>query len=156
MEGQSYIVAGGELITWKRRGRPGDAYSLFENVTQPGYAGPPPHRHLTQDESWYILEGTFTFSIDGQTVEAGPGDFLHAPRGSLHTFQNVGSAVGRQLVVVGPAGDFEAFVEETGESTTASLPPVLAGPPPPEVIERVLTGARRYHIEIPPPPDAAH
>ena len=155
MSGVSDIVAGGELITWKRRGHPGDAYSLFEDVTHPGYAGPPPHRHLTQDESWYILEGTFTFAIDGQTAEAGPGDFLHAPRGSLHTFQNTGSTVGRQLVVVGPAGDFEAFVEETGEPTTASLPPVLAGPPPPEVIERVLAGAR-HHIEIPPPPDAAH
>ena len=47
-------------------------------------------------------------------------------------------------------------MEETGEPTTARLPPVLAGPPPPEVIERVLAGARRHHIEIPPTPDAAH
>jgi mannose-6-phosphate isomerase-like protein (cupin superfamily) len=155
MRGQSYVVAGGELITWKRRGRPGDAYSLFEHVTQPGYAGPPPHRHLTQDETWYILDGTFTFHIDEQTCTAGPGECVHAPRGSLHTFRNVGTTIGRMFVAVGPAGDFEAFVEETGDPTTASVPPKLAGPPPPEVIERVLAGARRHHIEI-PPPEAPH
>jgi mannose-6-phosphate isomerase-like protein (cupin superfamily) len=156
MREQSYVVAGGELITWKVRGREGDAYSLFENVTQPGYAGPPLHRHLTQDESWYVLEGAFAFRVDGRTTATGPGECVHAPRGSLHTFQNTGTTVGRLLVAVGPAGDFEAFVEETGEPTTASLPPVLTGPLPPEVIARVLAGAQRHHIEIPPPSDAPH
>lgn len=156
MNGQSYILAGGELITWRLRGAAGDAYSLFENATQPGYAGPPPHRHLTQDESWYVIEGDFAFHVDGNVTRVGPGAFVHAPRGSLHTFQNTGTTIGRLLVVVGPAGDFEAFVEEAGEFTTASVPPVLVGPPPPEVIEKVIAGARRHHIEIPPPPGAAH
>lgn len=156
MSGQSYILAGGELITWRLRGSLGDAYSLFENATQPGYAGPPPHRHLTQDESWYILEGNFVFHVDGQDIETDPGAFVHAPRGSLHTFRNTGTTIGRLLVAVGPAGDFEAFVEEVGEPTTASVPPVLAGPPPPEVIEKVVAGAQRHHIEIPPPSEAAH
>lgn len=152
MSTTGYVVAGGELITWIQRGQPGDAYSLCENVTQPGYPGPPPHRHANQDETFYVLEGTFSFHVDGETFDANVGDCLHVPRGILHTFQNVGTVVGRLLVTVGPAGDFEAFVEETGEPTSASQPPALAGPPPPEVIERVLAGARRHHIDIPPPP----
>ncbi|HEU5434309.1 MAG TPA: cupin domain-containing protein [Thermomicrobiales bacterium] len=155
MSGPSYLVAGGELIRWKRRGALGDAYSLFENVTQPGYPGPPPHRHLGQDETWFVMDGSFAFDVDGATIAAGPGDCVHAPRGVVHTFRNTGTDVGRLLVVVGPAGDFEAFVEETGEPTTANLPPALDGPPSAAVIERVLAGARRHHIDI-PPPDATH
>ena len=117
------LVAGGELITWKLRGQRGDAYSLFENVTQPGYPGPPPHRHVNQDETFYVLDGSFTFHVDGEAIEAQAGDCAHVPRGVLHTFQNTGTSIGRLLVTVGPAGDFEAFVEETGEPTTASYPP---------------------------------
>jgi mannose-6-phosphate isomerase-like protein (cupin superfamily) len=153
---QSFVVAGGELITWKVRGKEGDAYSLFENATQPGYPGPPLHRHLTQDESWYVLEGNFTFWIDGQIIQAPAGTFVHGPRGSLHTFSNTGTTVGRMLVAVGPAGDFEAFVEEVGEPTTAQEPPVLTGLPSLEIITRIALGAERHHIVAPPPDGGEH
>jgi quercetin dioxygenase-like cupin family protein len=152
--GRSYIVGGGELITWKVLGRAGDAYSLFENVTQPGYAGSPPHRHLSQDESFYILAGEFTFWVDGPTIRAPTGTTVHAPRGTLHTFQHSGTTLGRMLGAVGPAGDFEAFVREVGEPTQAQEPPVPSGPPRPEVIAQVALGAQRHHIEIPPSPSS--
>jgi mannose-6-phosphate isomerase-like protein (cupin superfamily) len=114
-------VAGGELISWRRREQSGDAYSLFENVTQPGYHGPPPHRHLNQDETFYVLEGTFAFQVEGETIETHIGNCVYVPRGAVHTFQNTGTAVGPLFVVVGPAGDFEAFVESTGPSAIRLL-----------------------------------
>jgi mannose-6-phosphate isomerase-like protein (cupin superfamily) len=70
--GDRYLLAGAELITFILRGQ---EYSLLENATQAGYAGPPPHRHLRQDEGFYVLEGQFTFHIDGQTVKASAGQF---------------------------------------------------------------------------------
>ena len=42
--------------------------------------GPPLHRHKFQDEWWYIIEGQFKSEVDGQTVFAGPGDTVFAPR----------------------------------------------------------------------------
>ena len=149
----SYLLAGGELITWKLRGAAGEAYSVFSNVTQPGYPGPPPHRHLRQDESFYVLAGSFQFSVDDRTVAAEPGEFVHIARGSLHTFANTGTTLGRLLVTVGPAGDFEAFVEEVGEPTSENAPPPLSGPPSDETIAKVVAGAQRHHIDIPPPPE---
>ena len=57
--GDRYLLAGAELITVILRGQ---EYSLLENATQAGYAGPPPHRHLRQDEGFYVLEGSSHFT----------------------------------------------------------------------------------------------
>jgi hypothetical protein len=46
-QGERFLLAGAELITFKLRDR---AHSVLENATQAGYGGPPPHRHLRQDE----------------------------------------------------------------------------------------------------------
>jgi quercetin dioxygenase-like cupin family protein len=57
--------AGAELITFILQGQ---EYSLLENATQAGCAAPP-HRHLRQDEGFYVLEGRFTFHVDGQNAQ---------------------------------------------------------------------------------------
>ena len=133
--------------------RLGQEYSLLENATQAGYAGPPPHRHLRQDEGFYVLEGRFTFYVDGQTIEVSAGQFANVPKGSAHTFQNTGSGVGRMLVIVAPAGDFERFIEEAGERVTTTTPPALpTGPPDATMIHRLLASAKRHHLEILLPP----
>jgi mannose-6-phosphate isomerase-like protein (cupin superfamily) len=145
-----YLLAGAELITFILRGQ---EYSLLENATQAGYAGPPPHRHLRQDEGFYVLEGQFSFHVDGQTIQVSAGQFAKVPKGSTHTFQNIGSGVGRMLVIVAPAGDFERFIEEAGERVTTSTPPVPpSGLPDATMIDRLLAAAKRHHLEILLPP----
>ena len=148
--GDRYLLAGGELITFILRGQ---EYSLLENATQAGYAGPPPHRHLRQDEGFYVLEGQFTFHVDGQTIQVSAGQFAYIPKGSTHTFENTGSGAGRMLVIVAPAGDFERFIEEAGERVTTTTPPALpTGPPDATMIHRLLASAKRHHLEILLPP----
>jgi hypothetical protein len=49
-EGNSFVLLG-ELIIFKVAGdRAGASCTVFEDLTQPGYEGPP-HRHLRQDEN---------------------------------------------------------------------------------------------------------
>ncbi|HLY20878.1 MAG TPA: cupin domain-containing protein [bacterium] len=145
-----FLLAGAELITFKVRG---PAYSLFENVTRAGYGGPPPHRHLRQDEGFYVLEGRFSFQVDGRTLPAPPGTFVNVPKGSLHTFRTEGTGVGRLLVVVAPPGDFESFVEEAGDGVAMTVPPELpAGPPSAETLRRILSAAARHRLDIASPP----
>ena len=62
---------------------------IVEGVAAPG-GGPPPHIHHFEDESFYILEGTATFQAGGQTIHAKPGDFIHIPRGTVHSLRNDG------------------------------------------------------------------
>ena len=104
---ERFLLGGAELITFKHRNQ---EYSVFENATQAGYAGPPPHRHLRQGEGFYVLEGRFTFHVEGRAVSVSAGDFVNVPRGIVHTFQTTGTGVGRLLVIVAPSGDFEHFV----------------------------------------------
>ncbi len=81
----------------------GGACLIFENVTPPGQ-GPPLHRHGRDDEYFFIVEGSVKFSLDGKETTVGAGAFVHAPRGSVHTFRNVGAQPCRMLVICLPAG----------------------------------------------------
>lgn len=149
-EGRSLWVLG-ELHTFKVVGEDtGTAFALWEQTTPPG-AGPPPHIHHAEDESFYVLEGELEFIAGGGAIRANTGSFVHVPRGTLHTFKNVGTVPARFLAMVAPAG-FEKFFEEIGEpATDKSTPPVPEGPPD---VEKLVATAAKYDCEIPPPPQA--
>ena len=42
----------------------------------------PRHLHRSDDEAWYVLEGTLMFEIDGDEVEARAGSAVLAPAGA--------------------------------------------------------------------------
>ena len=109
-EGKVIYVLGNEITVKIPSRVTGGAYTVFEGRTLPQH-GPPLHRHRDQDEFWYILEGKFLFEVDGQKIEAGPGDTVLAPRGSAHTFQNTGTTAGRMVATMIPGG-IDYFFEE--------------------------------------------
>ncbi|MDD7968885.1 cupin domain-containing protein [Actinomycetospora lemnae] len=83
---------------------PGDneGFAVFESVLPPAWEGPPPHRHLADDEAFYVLEGTVAFLLDGVSHHCGPGSAVSVPRGSAHAFANPGSEPARVLVITTP------------------------------------------------------
>lgn len=104
----------GGALTFKIRGdETAGAMMAFESVTEPG-EGPPLHVHSNMDEVWYPLEGTFRFRADQEVRDAPAGTFVFIPRGVAHTWQNVGTAPGRLLVIAAPAG-IETFFERFAE-----------------------------------------
>jgi quercetin dioxygenase-like cupin family protein len=76
-------------------------------ITPPG-GGPPPHSHEHEDEWFHVLEGHVSFLRDGTWKEAGPGARVFAPKGSAHTFKNIGETPSRMLLTAMPSG-FEDF-----------------------------------------------
>ena len=151
--GEAYVLMGSVHITFKRRGMPGEGYSIFEDATQAGYQGHPPHFHRDQDENFYVLEGHFAFRVDDRTVECGPGTFLHLPKGTVHTLRNIGEVDGKLLVTISPVGGFEDLVEESGEPTEEKSPPTPpSGPPDAATAEKLAAVASKHGIEILPPP----
>jgi quercetin dioxygenase-like cupin family protein len=61
-----------------------------------------------EDEMFIVLEGRYSFMTEGEWTEAGPGAVVWLPRGSVHTFRNVGDVTARHWAISTPSG-FETF-----------------------------------------------
>jgi mannose-6-phosphate isomerase-like protein (cupin superfamily) len=60
----------------------------------------PLHRHLRDDEAWYVLEGTLGFIRGDERLEAPAGSAVIVPGGVAHTFWNAGSSRARYLLIM--------------------------------------------------------
>ncbi|MEV0131587.1 quercetin 2,3-dioxygenase [Dactylosporangium sp. NPDC050688] len=108
----------GSLVTVKATGaETRGRLTVVEFVNPPGFA-PPLHRHLQEDELFYVLSGTARFHCDGQVLEAGPGDFVLLPATLPHTFVVGAGEPLRTLQITTPSG-FEQFAAAVGEPAQA-------------------------------------
>ena len=82
--------------------------------------GTPLHRHLYQDEWFYVLEGEFVVEIGSVRHELGAGDSVLGPRGVPHRWLFVGKGSGKVLVSFAPAGKMESFFNEVAK--TGAMP----------------------------------
>lgn len=140
----------GNLVTLKATGaQTGGGLTVAEFVNPPGFA-PPLHRHLVEDEMFYVLEGSATFQCGDARLAAGPGDFVMLPKAIAHTFIVGTSQPLRCLQITTPAG-FEAFAAAVG---TPALERRLPDPGP---LDPAALGhaAAQHHIEILGPPPTA-
>jgi quercetin dioxygenase-like cupin family protein len=89
---------------------------------------PAPHSHEGFEETIYGLEGVTSWTIDGETVEIGPGDAVCVRRGQVHGLQNHGSVDATFLAIATPAVFGPAYFREIGAVLAASAggPPDLA------------------------------
>lgn len=119
-------------------------YAMWEAIVPPG-GGPPPHVHSREEESFYILEGEIIFHLGDQRIVATAGMFANMPVGTPHSFKNESTRTARMLISVAPAGLENMFFEvgvPLPEGSTSALPPTH------EEIEKLLTVAPNYSVEI--------
>ena len=74
------------------------------------HEGVPFHKHLHEDESFYVIDGLFEISIGDETILGGPGTCAYGPRNVPHRWTNMGSSRGRILGVFTPSGLEEYFL----------------------------------------------
>lgn len=117
---------------------------VMEALVPPG-AGPPPHIHEREDETFYVLEGQCTIQIGQSMRIASAGDFVNIPKGTLHSFRNDGTAPARMILTFIPAG-IEKYFEEV--FTPVDDPSAAPPPPTPDLIARLLEAAPRYGVEF--------
>lgn len=85
-EGQEFEFKGRNLIVQEETSAPGGDWEA------------PLHRHFHCDEAWYIVEGTFGFLADGETLNVMAGEFVYVKPGQAHTYWNSGDKEGRYLL----------------------------------------------------------
>lgn len=137
----------GNLVTLKATGvSTRRRLTVAEFVNPAGFA-PPLHRHLEEDEMFYVLSGTAEFRCDGELLQAGPGDFVLLPVGLPHTFVVGAAEPLRVLQITTPSG-FEDFAAAAGE------PARQRRLPDPAPIDPAALGhaAARHAIELLGPP----
>jgi quercetin dioxygenase-like cupin family protein len=135
--GRSIEVLPGETVMFKATSADTDgAYTLIEVIDQP-QAGPPLHLHQREDESFYILEGTFAFQIGDLALTATAGWFMTAPKGIPHSYKNIGTTPAKMLALFVPSG-VENFFEDLSKLTAAGTLD----------IDSIVTVAAKQGIEV--------
>lgn len=103
--------------------------ALAEYTTRAGEE-PPDHTHGTEDEMFYVLDGSITFRCGGARFALESGGFVFLPRGIQHGYTVAGSDEVRLLVMTSPPrddadpigwGGFLGDVESQGE--LRAMPP---------------------------------
>jgi len=121
--------------------------SVFECYVPANSRMPAPHSHDGFEETIYGLEGTTTWTIDGDTVEVGPGEAVCVRRGQIHGFENRGSVDATFLAIATPAVFGSAYFREIGAVLAASA----GGPSDLAAASEVM----RRHGLTPVPPSVA-
>jgi mannose-6-phosphate isomerase-like protein (cupin superfamily) len=93
-------------------GQGNGAYSMVEIKTDelPRLPPGPGHIHTREDESWYVIEGELLFDVGDDTIKAGPGTLVYAPRDVPHGYR-VTKVPARYLMMFTPAGIEPLFAE---------------------------------------------
>jgi quercetin dioxygenase-like cupin family protein len=103
----------------------GGSATVFECTVPAGARVPAPHSHDGFEETVYGLEGTCTWTIDGETVDIGPGDAVCIRRGQVHGFDNQSDADMKFLAIASPGVFGPAYFRDMAAVLAAGGPPDL-------------------------------
>jgi quercetin dioxygenase-like cupin family protein len=78
--------------------------TVFEFTIEGPFAGPDPHTHDDQTDSFYILEGELDVYVNGEWTRAAPGAYVAAPPGIAHGFTKRDPGTVRFLNIHAPGG----------------------------------------------------
>jgi quercetin dioxygenase-like cupin family protein len=125
----------------------GGRLDLLEHQGERGY-GSPVHRHLAEEETFFVIDGEVRVEVDGQAHTAGAGAVAFLPRQLPHAF--VVTSPRAHFLTLHTPGGFDNFTRAVGSPATATdtMPPE-EGPPDPATLAAI---ASSYGIEIVGPP----
>jgi mannose-6-phosphate isomerase-like protein (cupin superfamily) len=113
------------------------AFDLFELIVPPQAFLNVAHLHRDYDETIIGMNGTTTWTIQGEHTLVGPGQQLHIPRGTTHSYANLHHTTARMMCLLTPGLVGPEYFHELAAVLRAEGPPDIAG------ISRVMT---RYGV----------
>jgi quercetin dioxygenase-like cupin family protein len=85
-------------------------FSVHERVAPPGSRSVP-HVHHHFMESFYIIDGALSVTVDDELIEALPGTFIGVPKGAVHGWKNESQNNARVLIIFTPSQERAYFDE---------------------------------------------
>jgi quercetin dioxygenase-like cupin family protein len=120
-EGQRREARGSEMWFKALGSNTQGRLSLMERTLPPGGRMPPPHRHVGNEEAYFVLNGTVEFRVAGEVFQGTNGTFVLVSAGEAHTFGNTSDEPARLLVLHAPALD--GYFNDLEELWASSVPP---------------------------------
>lgn len=117
--GERLRFLGASTMRLKLDGAADDAIAFYEYVSEPGVTGPPRHIHHAHDETFYIVDGTYEFTVGTDRSRVQRGAFLFVPRGTPHTFHNAGEDLGCIVGTFNPPS-FANYFRELADIITST------------------------------------
>ena len=143
--GETVFLVGDTYTTLLSGAQTGGAFTLLEALVPPD-TGPPPHIHHAEDETFILVDGSLIFTLGTREIEAKSGAVIFVPKGTRHSFKNVGGGVARMLFIYNPPG-MEGMFAEIGHPGRRG---VQAPPLDPKDVEAMIAIAPKYKFSIAP------
>ena len=156
LEPLAVLAGGGEARWW------GDGLAVIKataadtggqmtilEITERPDKDAPLHVHHKEDEGFWILDGSATFEVGDQTIDANAGDYVFGPRDIPHRYRS-GPDGCRMLFIFTPGGfeDLLRVVSRPAESHTMPPPGEEEPPPSDEEMERMQAVIQAHGCEL--------
>jgi quercetin dioxygenase-like cupin family protein len=86
-------------------------YALIEGSHPAGEPRIRDHVHARHEETFLVVEGEYQMRLGDEVVIAHAGDYVFVPRGTAHSYRNLGPGSARMLNIMSPADGVELLVE---------------------------------------------
>lgn len=103
-------------------------FSKIKLTVKPDSLRTPAHIHQTQDEHFEVLQGTYTYEINGEKKHLKAGEWFVLPKAVAHNHYNEGTEDCIVIQTITPALDFEDIMQRLNELAAAGKTP--NGDPP--------------------------
>jgi quercetin dioxygenase-like cupin family protein len=124
-EGEARWWSSGLAVVKATAADTGGQMTILE-ITEPPNSEAPWHVHHREDEAFWILDGSATFEVGDQTIEARTGDYLFGPQDVPHRY-TTGPDGCRMLFIFTPGGFEELLRAVSRPAETRTLPPADNG-----------------------------
>ncbi len=124
----------GERLELRRMLIDGEMCLELRGSLPPKSEGPPLHVHLKEHEEGKVKRGRLTAVVDGQRIEAGPGETATLPLGSAHRWWNEGDEPLEFVGYARPVVDLDRYLQAVFEIVNAGP----AGRPSPVYMAHVM------------------
>jgi quercetin dioxygenase-like cupin family protein len=146
-EGEARWWSSGLAVVKATAADTGGQMTILE-ITEPPNSEAPWHVHHREDEAFWILDGSATFEVGDQTIEARTGDYLFGPRDVPHRY-TTGPDGCRMLFIFTPGGFEELLRAISRPAETRTLPPADDGTSPSdEDMQRMQAAIQAHGCEL--------
>ncbi len=137
----------GAVFNFLAMGRETNDHHALIKITVERGAEPPKHTHTREDEAYYILKGSISYTIGDDVITANQGEYVYLPKNVPHSF-SVQSDRAEVLMWLSPAGLEKWFWDNSTPSANGQALAVPNGPPPAHVIDHFVRSLSEYGVEV--------